>query len=467
MTGSPASDPDHRIYERIFENASDGIMTVEPDDEESFRYTEANPSACEMLGLNRSQLVDKHLDEIFDSEMAEYLKEIYARVLEAGEPEEITHTIQTPGGKLVSRSRLEPVEKPNGKTEILIVARDITALAETQEKLESDRQAFRDLYEVAGASGLEHDEQMRRLLSIGCDRLNLPFGFVTEIDEGIQEIIHAVGDHPKLQSGNEAPLKKSYCRKTIADENRLVAIVDAIEEGWARDPAYEKYDLGCYLGAKLVVNGELSGTVCFADRAGRAHQFDDSEQNFMRLLAQWISRTAEQNVLTNKLANLAETDGLTGLKDRETILDRIREEQERARRYKHDLCILMLDLDHFKSINDEYGHWTGDEVLRNVAELLREQTRIPDTVGRYGGEEFIIVAPNMTLEDAETLGERIRNAIQQSSMTSEEPSLNVTCSIGVNAVSTDGASIDQAVKRADKAMYEAKKRGRNRVVTAS
>lgn len=335
-----------------------------------------------------------------------------------------------------------------------------------QRELERSRAALHHLYEVAGRTDLEFSERIRRLLVVGCERLRLPFGFFTEIGGGEQRIVEAVGDHPELRSDATAPLEESYCRKTITEDD-LVGYENAAAEGWEDDPAFERFRLNCYLGGKIEVDGELHGTLCFADRIAREQSFTEGEKVFVRLLVQWISREVERETLLDRMTELARTDDLTGLANRRVLIERLDEEVERSQRYGNDLSVLLLDLDDFKQVNDRFGHQVGDEVLRNLGALLEEQIRDSDVVGRYGGEEFGAILPQTGVEESLELAERILGQVRRESFESDGNQFSVTCSIGVAEHEESDGDGDDLLRRADEALYRAKDAGRNRVVHAS
>jgi two-component system cell cycle response regulator len=164
-----------------------------------------------------------------------------------------------------------------------------------------------------------------------------------------------------------------------------------------------------------------------------------------------------------KLERLANFDSLTGLYNRRAILSKLRELINLANRYKEDFSLIMLDIDHFKSVNDRYGHLTGDEVLEKIAALIRRNIRNTDIVGRYGGEEFIIVLPQTNLSSAWAIAERIRSIIENAEM--KDPAgtvFTVTVSQGLSEWER-GEDADSLISCADEALYKAKGRGRNRV----
>lgn len=165
-----------------------------------------------------------------------------------------------------------------------------------------------------------------------------------------------------------------------------------------------------------------------------------------------------------KLIELASTDALTGLLNRRTLMKAAERRVEEARRYGQSLSILMLDIDKFKRINDKFGHLEGDRVLQAVANVMTSCSRRTDYLGRFGGEEFMLVCPSSDAEEAGILAERIRAAIENREGDSRLHKYNITVSIGVAAMSSPEAQVRDMIDAADRAMYRAKKAGRNRVV---
>lgn len=164
----------------------------------------------------------------------------------------------------------------------------------------------------------------------------------------------------------------------------------------------------------------------------------------------------------HKLEELSVRDGLTGLYNRRELEKRLQEETQRARRYSHPYSVLMLDIDHFKDINDRYGHQTGDDVLITVADLVRLTVRPVDVVARYGGEELAVILPETDGGGARLVAERIRGTIEESlTTTSQGETIQVTVSIGLATFPRDSATGAGLVHAADQALYAAKMDGRN------
>lgn len=180
----------------------------------------------------------------------------------------------------------------------------------------------------------------------------------------------------------------------------------------------------------------------------------------------FLFRTMRQRLaaIHQRLIELAMTDDLTGIANRRHILERFREEFLRSKRTATPMGCIMIDIDHFKAINDTYGHEAGDVVLKNLAATVTSCLREYDLFGRLGGEEFLIVAPGADVENLRAMAERLRQHIgcQEIPLGEGRPQFTITVSMGV-AMLDDDESIDALLRRADQALYAAKASGRNRV----
>jgi diguanylate cyclase (GGDEF)-like protein len=175
-------------------------------------------------------------------------------------------------------------------------------------------------------------------------------------------------------------------------------------------------------------------------------------------------RTAELQDERNKLAKIAIEDDLTGLYNRRYSLEYLKSEFYRFSRYGAVFSVLIIDLDHFKKVNDTYGHLAGDTLLREIGSVLKAMMRMSDVCGRFGGEEFIIVLPGTGMDAAAALAEKIRARIEALELTAGDSRYSVSCSIGLSQANGADGNYNVVLQRADSALYAAKDRGRNRVV---
>lgn len=173
-------------------------------------------------------------------------------------------------------------------------------------------------------------------------------------------------------------------------------------------------------------------------------------------------RTSELRAANDELERLATTDGLTGLLNRRSMMAELESEHSRAQRNGLSFCLILIDIDNFKSINDRYGHAIGDRVLKNVAQVMAGEVRQADRLARFGGEEFVVLLPDCDTEKSLITAERLRDAVARAPVEIEGGELTVTVSIGVT-VWKEPESVTTTLNRADKAMYAAKSDGRNAV----
>jgi diguanylate cyclase (GGDEF)-like protein len=211
----------------------------------------------------------------------------------------------------------------------------------------------------------------------------------------------------------------------------------------------------------------LTGAAMTIVRRGRP--FEESQREVLRYLIGQAAASLENVELHEMVAEQAVTDELTGLPNNRRFRRWIATETARAERFGHDLSLLMFDIDNFKSVNDTHGHLQGDEVLRTIGRVLREESRGIDEPARYGGEEFAIGLPETGLDGAVEVAERVRRRIAGTEipMVDGNGSMRVTTSIGAATVASTGTDGRALVDAADQALYRAKRGGKNRTERAS
>lgn len=192
----------------------------------------------------------------------------------------------------------------------------------------------------------------------------------------------------------------------------------------------------------------------------------EKDRDTVTILGNQFALALRRIHLYHEVEKNAITDGLTQVHTRRYLLERFQEELRRCVSKGIKISLMMIDVDHFKSFNDHYGHLTGDHVLREIGRIIRENIREIDIAGRYGGEEFCVVLPDTNSEGALLAAERLRLSVEQSVIKAYDASLKITTSIGIATFPSDGQTADELFDKADAALYRAKNEGRNRICSA-
>jgi diguanylate cyclase (GGDEF)-like protein len=187
------------------------------------------------------------------------------------------------------------------------------------------------------------------------------------------------------------------------------------------------------------------------------------DKEIAMILAGQFALALRRVKLYSEIEKIAITDSLTELHTRRYFSERFYEEINRTKLRKLKLSLLMIDVDYFKNCNDQYGHLTGDQILREIGKIIKENIRAIDIGGRFGGEEFCVVLPDTDKEGAQFAAERIRYATETTTIKAYDTSLTVTVSIGIATAPDDGIAANELIDKADWALYRAKKQGRNRI----
>jgi diguanylate cyclase (GGDEF)-like protein len=194
-------------------------------------------------------------------------------------------------------------------------------------------------------------------------------------------------------------------------------------------------------------------------------RYDDGQFRVANALAEQGMVAYDNAVLHSQVQRLASTDPLTGLHNRRTFFELSAARFTAALRGDEPTAAIMVDIDHFKRVNDAHGHAVGDDVIKEVAMRLRGVLRHDDLLGRYGGEEFVLLLPGTTAANAAHLAERLRHAVTDTPVPTRTGPLEVTVSVGATQVQATDSIVEDALARADAALYRAKQGGRNQVVT--
>lgn len=188
----------------------------------------------------------------------------------------------------------------------------------------------------------------------------------------------------------------------------------------------------------------------------------EEDRDKFNILAQQFLLAMKRALLYQKIQELAITDNLTKVASRRYCLERLNEELARSKKMKYHFALVLVDIDHFKAINDHYGHLVGDAVLKHIAKIIKENIRQIDLIGRYGGEEFLVILTETDKGPAYLAAERIREAVENKRIRAYDDELRATISLGVSVFPSDASDAETLLDKADRALYKAKGSGRNR-----
>ena len=217
-----------------------------------------------------------------------------------------------------------------------------------------------------------------------------------------------------------------------------------------------------WLGVPLIVRNQIIGLLAIDSR--ETNHFTEDDAELATAFAGHVAVAIENARLFNEIQRLAITDDLTGLYNRRYFIELAQSEFDRARRYKRHLSIMIFDIDHFKNVNDTYGHPVGDQVLRALATLCKKRWRDADPIARYGGEEFIALVVEADAKTSRAVADRLRRAVEKMRIPNPAGDVKITVSVGISELDENTPTLETLIARADQAMYVAKHKGRNRVV---
>jgi diguanylate cyclase (GGDEF)-like protein len=271
---------------------------------------------------------------------------------------------------------------------------------------------------------------------------------------------HALVEHLRIAPG-AGVIGRVY-------QTRVPMVVPDVSVTPGLDRHRSRYRTNSFAVIPIIAGAEALGVVSLTDRIDKGPYTQDDVAAISVLMAPVALALGRERVLreAQAYAQAAVIDPVSGLFNRRYFQARLEEELHRAVRHLTSVGLLMIDLDGFKSVNDRFGHVAGDMVIRDISEILRRSVRIFDVCTRFGGEEFAVMMPGGTAESAGAIAERIRQRVDTYQRSEPDlAGLRVTASIGV-AVSPPGVTARDLIERADRALYHAKRAGKNRVSTA-
>ena len=460
-------------YRRLFESAKNGILILDAD---TGSITDANPFLMGLLGYSHAELLGKRLWEVGPFKDITANQDAF-RELQTKEYIRYDNLpLETKKQEHIQVEFVSNVYLVNGTRVIQCNIRDIT----DRHQAENDFRKTHDELLVLVAELKKVYSEMKLL-----NRMNDLLQSCTTQEEAFQVVCMMMSE---LFAGRDGFLAiynasdQNLQRIAHWGEEALVEVTFTLEDCWAlrRGQPHTVMDprtgLLCrhfvhppetgYLCVPLTVQGETLGLLCLMGVAVRKGEHPVIKQQLAFMVGEAIKLSLSNLKLREKLREQATRDPLTGLFNRRHLEDSLSRELHRARRRKSPLCIAMLDLDHFKNFNDNFGHQAGDLLLREFGQVLREKLRKSDIACGYGGEEFVIVIPDSSLADTFQRMEEIRVLVKKLEIRHGEQLLGtITISAGIAGMREPaGITMRELLSAADTALYAAKQAGRDRVV---
>ena len=296
--------------------------------------------------------------------------------------------------------------------------------------------------------------------------------------EEIEVMVSSQSEGNPYEKGEKVRLETGiYCGTVMRRRDRLLVPNALIDPDWGDNPGVE-LDMISYMGWPVLwPDGQVFGTICVLDR--KPNEYGETESDllyqFKQLVEFSLRSIYEQHQLDELKGSashleeerraykkLAATDALTGTYNRRAFMDLAKRLFERLQRWGANIAILIVDVDHFKRINDRHGHQAGDAALVQISGLLKEQTRRVDLLGRYGGDEFVLLAPEISLEAARAFAARLVAAAQVEPLRLGVGEYPWTLSVGAYCSHPEDRDVREVIRRADMALLAAKRAGRDR-----
>jgi len=432
----------------LFEALDDGILVVASDS----TIVNINPSALRLLKVKEEDAIEKSLEEAFP-----FLPAIFSpENLVPKEQIEFSLSEQPP---LYINLKCTPIVDHNKHLRgYLILLHDATHEKIIQISEHKERVFAEALSEIAAA--LNSAQNLEELLDLiisnvvqvtSCDSANIMM-----IEDGYA---FAVRSLEPLKFWVKLPVDQTNNLRWMV-ENRSPMVMPDVRDfpEWVSIP--ETAGIQSYVGAPIVVVDEVIGFINLDSYT--AGFYDQKTAERLSAFANQASIAFRNAQTMKKLEELASTDSLTEIFNRRCFFEMANREFERAKRYGLCLSTIMIDIDHFKKINDSYGHLAGDQVLRRVAQICVKEIRGTDIIGRYGGEEFAIVLPDTDIPEAQIVADRLCQHIAKEKVSTPSGEIGVTSSMGIAALDPACYRLEDLLEHSDIALYLAKHNGRNR-----
>jgi diguanylate cyclase (GGDEF)-like protein/PAS domain S-box-containing protein len=443
-------------FRSLFEYHPDGIMELKS----SGAISRVNVALESETGFLGERIVGKPWTELIAPERRDAADELLRSAMrgEAGEVDSLL--LDRLGNRFDVQLKIVPLRVSGEITGAYAIFKNVAAQRDAERAIAAQSERLRRLVMVAASGHESLNEQIDAALSLGVEIFGWDIGYVAQYQRD-RVLLRNTSGEAVFTKGTIYPARASFAYH-ISERRAPYFVADMDAQPYREDPVRATTPWRSYFGVPLMVFKQHYGALVFAGRAPRDESIDPSERDMVQLIGLFVAAALEREAQNERIEQLAFNDALTGLPNRVLFNDRIEQTIATARRYDRGFAVMYLDVDHFKAINDKYGHNVGDATLQEVAHRLRLATRESDTLSRFGGDEFVILQPIVDgPSDAADLARKLNVAMQEPVVIDGVPH-KVRLSVGIALYPSDGATIDELMEASDRALYRAKKEGRNR-----
>ena len=342
--------------------------------------------------------------------------------------------------------------------------------------INESEELIRRIYQITNDYQKGFDIQISQLLILGLERFNLDIGILSKIEGSTYTILNCVTPEEfDINQGDIFDCSLTYCEITCSAFAPVAISYMKQDEKFSSHPAYSSLGLESYIGIPIFVDDEVVGTLNFSSVDPRDKPFEQTDIDAIKLMASWIEvemirRKQEQQlqVLNRKLEAQALIDPLTQISNRRCMFRTLNSDLDKIKRAGGTGTFALVDIDHFKIVNDTYGHQVGDEVLKNVADKLKQVVGSTDYLARFGGEEFLVWLPEKPLAQRVDILNQLHQSVQEVKAGDDPITVSIgACHFVLGDIDQecDRTFLDELILMADECLYQAKNQGRNQVNT--
>jgi len=453
-------------YRGVVEDQTELICRTLPDGILIF----VNEAFCRAVGNSRQNLLGSSFPNVIGANPYDSVLSHLAELSSEKTVVSYEQRVITPNGEIrwqswTSRAILDDA---GCLIEIQSVGQDVSERKQMEEKDHENRmlaEALRDTAAVLNST-LKFDEVLDHILDNVARVVPHDSASVMFIEAGTGRMLRCKGY--KRRTSEEALLKMQFVINEFPYMNKMSRTGQPLfvsdvrtDKEWRTTP--NTHWIRSYVGAPIVLKGTVVGLINL-DSVTPGF-FNQIHAERLQAFANQAATAIENARLYSEIQQLATTDELTGLYNRRKLFELGNREVERALRFGRPLSAVLIDIDHFKQVNDTYGHQAGDQVLRGLANRFWENLREVDILARYGGEEFVVLLPETSLELAVQVGERLRRGVAQAAFITDRGEIAVTISLGAAQMPKELPDLSSLIAETDRALYLAKQNGRNTIAT--